>query len=112
MTHAAKYDTFLSHSHMDAEVVELIAGKLEDEYKLKVWLDKWILIPGEPFRQALSKGLDQANTCVIIIGSTTPKGWFEEEVGKALNKQTKDKSFRVIPLLLPFADTSFVNDFL
>ena len=97
---------------MDAEVVEFIAHKLEDDHNLKIWLDKWILIPGEPFRQALSKGLDQAKTCVIIIGNTTPKGWFEEEVSKAINKQTKDKSFRVIPLLLPSADSSFVNDFL
>lgn len=112
MNKDTKYDTFLSHSHLDAEVVELIATKLEDEHDLKVWLDKWILIPGEPFRQALSKGLDEAKTCVIIIGSTTPKGWFEEEVSKALNKQTKDRSFRVIPTLLPSANPNFISDFL
>lgn len=106
-----KYNTFLSHSHLDADIVEFIASKLEDEHGLKVWLDKWILIPGEPFIQALSKGVDEAKTCVIIIGSTTPKGWFEEEVNKALNKQTKDKSFRVIPVLLPSANPNFVNDF-
>ena len=106
------YDTFLSHSHLDAEVVEHIARKLEDEHGLKVWLDKWILIPGELFRQALSKGLEEAKTCVIILGSTTPKGWFEEEVSKALNKQTKDKTFRVIPLLLPLSDSGYANDFL
>jgi hypothetical protein len=107
-----KYDTFLSHSHLDAEVVELIATKLEDEHGLNIWLDKWLLIPGEPFRQALSKGLDEAKTCLIIIGSTTPKGWFEEEVTKALDKQTRDRSFRVIPVLLPSADPNFITDFL
>ncbi len=106
------YDTFLSHSHLDAEIVELIAKKLEDNHQLKIWLDKWILIPGEPFIQAMSKGLEQAKTCIIIIGSTTPKGWFEEEVGKALNKQTKNKSFRVIQLLLPNTNESYINDFL
>ncbi|WP_373397955.1 toll/interleukin-1 receptor domain-containing protein [Algoriphagus halophilus] len=106
------YDTFLSHSHQDAEVVEQIANKLEDNHDLRVWLDKWILIPGEPFRQAMSKGLEKARTCIIVIGSSTPKGWFEEEVSKALNKQTQDKSFRVIPLLLPNGNSKFVTDFL
>ena len=112
MSEANIYDTFLSHSHADAEIVEQIARQLEDEHDLKVWLDKWILIPGEPFRQAMSKGIDQAKTCVVIIGSNTPKGWFEEEVSKALNKQTQDKSFRVIPMLLPGTDPYFVSDFL
>ena len=79
---------------------------------MKVWLDKWIIIPGEPFIQALSKGLDQAKTCVVIIGCNTPKGWFNEEIGKALNKQSREKSFRVIPLLLPNAKSEFVTDFL
>ncbi len=112
MNDLIKYDTFLSHSHQDAEVVEKIAKKLEDNHYLKVWLDKWFLIPGEPFRQAMSKGLEQAKTCIIVIGSSTPNGWFEEEVSKALNKQTQDKSFRVIPLLLPNGKTNFVTDFL
>jgi hypothetical protein len=102
----------VSHSHRDAEVVEVIAKKLEDEYHLKIWLDKWILIPGEPYRQKMSKGIDQAKTCIVVIGSTTPKGWFDEEIGKALSRQTKDDSFRVIPLLLPNAPDSYVADFL
>jgi hypothetical protein len=112
MNQNIKYDTFLSHSHIVAEIVELIATKLEDEHGLNVWLDRWILIPGEPFRQSLSKGLDEAKTCVIILGSNTPKGWFAEEVSKALNRQTKDSSFRVIPVLLPSANPDIVTDFL
>ncbi|MBK8501040.1 MAG: TIR domain-containing protein [Saprospiraceae bacterium] len=107
-----KYHTFLSHSHSDADLVEQIAKKLQDEYQLEVFLDKWILVPGQPFPQALSKGLDEAETCTIFIGSNTPTGWFRNEVDKALNKQAKDSSFRVIPVLLPNANDSFVGDFL
>lgn len=112
MNDLTTYDTFLSHSHQDAEIVEQIAKKLEDDHSLRVWLDKWILIPGEPFRREMAKGLDQAKTCIIVIGSNTPKGWFQEEVNKAINKQTQDKSFRVIPLLLPNTNSKFVTDFL
>lgn len=43
------YDVFLSHSHEDAEWVEKLAKQLEDRKKLNVWLDKWILVPGEHF---------------------------------------------------------------
>lgn len=107
-----KYDVFLSHSHKDADVVENLAKKLEDNVGLKVWLDKWILIPGEPFIQAMSKGLDETKTCAVFIGNETPKGWFAEEIGKALNKQSRDHTFRVIPVLLPNSDSSFINDFL
>lgn len=107
-----KYDVFLSHSHNDAEQIEYIAEILEDEYNLKVWLDKWILIPGEKFIQAMSKGLDEANTCAVFVGSSTPRGWFKEEIDKALNKQNGNKSFRVIPVLLPESNPSFLNDFL
>lgn len=111
-TKTDKYDVFFSHSHTNAETVDIIARKLQDDFKLRIWLDKWILIPGEPFRQAMSKGLDEAKTCAVFVGNDTPKGWFEEEISKALNKQTKFKSFRVIPVLLPDGDSRFVKDFL
>ena len=106
------YNVFLSHSHRDADSVGTIARILEDNYNFKVWLDKWILIPGDPFRQAMAKGLDNAQTCAVIVGNGTPKGWFEEEIGKALNRQSQDKSFRVIPVLLPDSDSKFITDFL
>ena len=41
------FDVFLSHSHSDADAVEMLAKRLEDTEGLKVWLDKWTLIPGE-----------------------------------------------------------------
>lgn len=106
------FHVFLSHSHNDAEVVAVIARLLEDKHGFNVWLDKWILIPGVPFRQAMAKGLDKAKTCAVIVGNGTPKGWFEEEIGKALNRQAQDKSFRVIPVLLPGSDSKFITDFL
>ena len=104
-------DVFLSHSHIDAEVVEALAEQLDD-VNLVVWLDKWNSIPGEKFQQAIAKGLNKARSCAVCIGEQTPMGWFREEIERALNRQTVDESFRVIPVLLPNADTSNVDDFL
>ena len=106
------FDVFLSHAHVDADVVELIGERLADEEELQVWLDRWILIPGKHWQQEMARGLDQARTCAVCIGQSTPKGWFREEIQRALNRQTKDSSFRVIPLILPNGDRNLVDDFL
>ncbi|MBN2045847.1 MAG: TIR domain-containing protein [Anaerolineales bacterium] len=106
------FDVFLSHSHADAEFVEALAKKLEDDAKLIVWLDKWVLIPGERWLPAMAKGISEAGSCAIFIGDKTPTGWFQEEIERALNRQTQDPDFGVIPVLLPGSDPGLVDNFL
>ena len=107
-----RYDVFLSHAHVDADLVEPLAARLEDEGGLRVWLDKWVLIPGAHWQQEMAKGLEEARTCAVCIGRSTPAGWFREEIERALNRQTKQPSFRVIPVILPDGDSSIVDNFL
>ena len=107
------YDVFLSHSHVDAEWVEtVLARRLEDEYQLRVWLDKWVLIPGQSWQHDMARGLHSARACAVCIGENTPLGWFKEEIERALDRQTKIPSFNVIPVLLPNAKTINVDNFL
>lgn len=107
-----RYDVFLSHAHVDADLVEPLAARLEDEAGLRVWLDRWVLIPGAHWQQEMAKGLGEARTCAVCIGRNTPAGWFREEIERALNRQTKDTSFRVIPVILPDGDSTVVDNFL
>ncbi len=107
-----RYDVFLSHVHTEAEAVEWLGAKLADEAQLGVWLDRWILIPGEHWQQEMVRGLDQAKTCAVCIGRQTPSGWFREEIERALNRQTKDKGFRVIPVILPDSNRELIDSFL
>ena len=104
--------TFLSHSHNDALQVEVLARRLEDECGLSVWLDKWVLVPGKNWQQAMARGLEEASSCAVFIGATTPTGWFQEEIERALDLQTRHSDFRVIPVLLPDADPARVPAFL
>ena len=106
------WDVFLSHSHQDAESVEYVAGRLEDDGKFKVWLDKWILIPGESWQRDIAKGLNTTGCCGVFIGEKTPDGWFRQEIERALDRQAKDNSFRVLTILLPGADLEYVDQFL
>jgi hypothetical protein len=62
---------FLSHAHTEAETVELMAVKLEDEYGQKVWLDRWILIPGEHWQQEMARGVSAGGK----IGHGLPDEW-------------------------------------
>lgn len=106
------FHAFLSHSHDDSPWVEELARRLEDECGFTVWLDKWVLVPGKSWQQAMSKGLSEAETCAVCVGAHTPEGWFREEIERALDLQTRDHDFRVIPVLLPDATKSHVPDFL
>jgi TIR domain-containing protein/FHA domain-containing protein len=106
------YDVFLSHAHLDAEAVESLGSRLVDEGHVRVWLDRWVLVPGQHWQQEMAKGLDHATACAVCIGSHTPEGWFREEIERALNRQTKDREFRVIPVILPDGDPRLVDSFL
>jgi len=97
---ATHYDVFLSHSSADKPAVEELARKLLAA-GLTPFLDKWHLVAGEPWQEALEEALDQSRTCAVFVG---PKGigpWQNEEMRSALEERVKDKSRRVIPVLLP-----------
>jgi len=106
------FDVFLSHSQVDASCVEELAKALADRAKLNVWLDKWVLVPGASWQQEMAKGLDEAHSCAVCIGKQTPSGWFTQEIERALNRQSKEDSFRVIPVLLPEAQKVNIDNFL
>lgn len=107
------FDVFLSHSETDTIwVEENLAKRLEDEHNFHVWLDKWKLIPGESWQRARARSIDQARCCAVCIGEHTPNDWFKQEIERALHRQTKVPSFKVIPVLLPHAKDINIDDFL
>ena len=97
------FDVFLSHNSNDKEQVEALARRLEDVAKLKPWLDKWNLVPGEPWQEAIEQALDQSRTCAVFIGPSAVGPWHNEEMRVALDRRVREKAFRVIPILLPGA---------
>jgi hypothetical protein len=111
MPECENFDVFLSYSHDDGSHVEELAKRIDDR-GLKVWIDKWVLVPGGKWQPEIAHGLRKANACAVCIGERTPSGWFKEEIERALNLQTNDASFRVIPILLPGAQEGNVDNFL
>jgi WD40 repeat protein/energy-coupling factor transporter ATP-binding protein EcfA2 len=98
-----KYIAFLSHNSQDKPNVEQIAQWLEDKANLSVWLDKWNLIPGDPWQEEIEKALDESQCCVVFLG---PKGigpWQNEEMRTAIEERVSKQTIRVVPVLLPGA---------
>jgi hypothetical protein len=97
------YDVFLSHNSADKDAVRAIAQRLVDEGHLHPFLDEWCLVPGEPWQEGLEEALDRSSTCAVFLGSNEIGPWENEEMRAALDERTRNKSFRVIPVLLPGA---------
>lgn len=98
------FDVFLSHNSTDNAAVERLSVRLEDEAQLKPFLDKWHLVPGDPWQEDLEKALDQSATCAVFLGANGLGAWENEEMRSALNDRVHQRGFRVIPVLLLGAD--------
>ncbi len=94
-----RYDVFLSHASADKPAVEHLARKLREK-GLEPFLDKWHLVPGEPWQEALEDALDQSRTGAVFLGKALGP-WQNEEMRSALDEQVRHRSYRVIPVLLP-----------
>ena len=107
------FDVFLSHNSADKLAVEIIAHRLRAEAGLNPFLDKWHLIPGVPWQEALENALDHSVTVAIFIGSSGISPWHNEELRKALDQavRTRDE-YRIIPILLPGANNKALSGFL
>ena len=99
-----KYHAFLAHCSADKTEVELIAKKLEDEANLRVFFDKWNIIPGRLSVEEIEKALSQSNSCVVFIGKDGIGPWQNYERQAALIKQSEERNFHVIPVFLPDFD--------
>ena len=66
-----EFDVFLSHNSKDKANVEQIGLELKEKYSLACWLDKWNLVPGEPWQEALENALDQCQTVAVFVGPNT-----------------------------------------
>ncbi len=98
-----KFDVFLSHNSADKDAVEVIARRLRAEARLEPFLDKWHLVPGEPWQEALESALDASQTCAVFLGPTGLGTWENEEMRTALDIRASTPDYRVIPVLLPAA---------
>jgi hypothetical protein len=101
---ALPYDVFLSHHGADKALVEALAERLEDEAGLKPFLDKWRLVPGDPWQEGIEQALNDSAACAVFLGPSGLGPWHNQEMRAALDKRIRSRLFRVVPVLLPGAE--------
>src|SRR5262249_48009899 len=97
------YDVFLSYHWRDHDRVEAIARALR-ERNLNVFLDRWYLHPGRPWPQELENVMRSCKAAAVCVGPGEMGPWQQREMNMALERQTKESDFPVIPVLLPSSD--------
>jgi tetratricopeptide (TPR) repeat protein len=97
------YDLFLSYHWKDHETVLLVAEALR-KAGLTPFYDRWYLAPGADWVEALEKNLSDCKAVAVFLGPSGLGDWQQREKRYALNRQAKDTTFPVIPVLLAGAE--------
>lgn len=103
------YDIFISHNSRDKEVIVPILERLNDEYDIRTWLDKWDLFAASDWASAIEEALQSCASCAVFLGS---HGWGQHhlaEARQALSRKERHPNFKVIPILLPGAGEDDIN---
>jgi WD40 repeat protein len=101
--HRPRYDVFISYNWRDHAPVENVARALR-ERGLTVFLDRWYIVPGRPWPQVLEEAIDACRAVAVFLGPQGMGHWQQREKDLALERQSRDPGFSVIPVLLPGAD--------
>jgi hypothetical protein len=62
------YDVFISYHWRDHATAEALASDLWEKHALEPFLDRWYLVPGQPWPQALQNTLSRCRAVAVLIG--------------------------------------------
>lgn len=89
---------------------ERMAQVLKDE-GISVWFDRWTLVPGSPWQEAIEDAIGSSSAVLFFIGSSGFGAWASEELRLGLNVRT-DPDFRIIPVIGPGASLDQLPSYL
>lgn len=94
------YDTFVSYNNRDRDLASALATRLANA-GVRVFLDMWCLIPGEPCQEALEEAMTHSMSCLVLLGANGLGSWQSEEARSSIEQRVHNRRFRMIPVLLP-----------
>jgi small GTP-binding protein len=94
------YDVFLSHSSKDKPVVRGVAERLRKD-GLRVWLDEWVLKPGDSIPARIEEGLEHSRVLVLCMSANAfASDWAQLESQTFRFRDPLNKARRFIPVRL------------
>ncbi|MBV5327930.1 MAG: toll/interleukin-1 receptor domain-containing protein [Chlorobium sp.] len=103
---------FISYNKRDKEAAMLLANAFE-EFSEPVFYDEWDIRPGNSIIQGVEKGLCNSDIFIIIWSKHSSESeWVELEINTYLIRRLKDKTLRIIPIMLDNTPLPvFLSDF-
>ncbi len=96
---------FLSYCRRDHEAVDTVRRELEAR-GVGTFFDRRSLKKGLPWGPELEKALNRAAAVAVFLGPGELGGWQKKELWFALDRQTREGGFPVIPVLLAGGDAT------
>lgn len=101
-----QHDVFLAHNSKDKADILQIKSILEDDFKLKAWIDIDEIQPGASINQQIEYAIPRCRTIAIFFGGNGLGRWQVGEIAVAMARCFEQQT-TVIPVLLPsFRDIS------
>ncbi|MCX7421588.1 MAG: toll/interleukin-1 receptor domain-containing protein [Planctomycetia bacterium] len=95
-----QFDVFLSHNQADKARVRRLAERLKGA-GLRVWLDEWVIQPGDIISLKVDEGLEQSRVLLLCLSPAAPASdWVALERSTAIHRDPANAGRRFIPLLL------------
>jgi division/cell wall cluster transcriptional repressor MraZ len=95
---------FLCHSSFDKDFALKLAKDLQ-ERNIKVWLDKWEMLPGDSLYEKIQDGIiETAYFGIILSPNSVESNWCKRELHGALEEENVRKNVFVIPILFKDCD--------
>jgi len=100
MSKKFEYDVFLSYSSKDKENIHALAELLK-QAGLRVWLDAWIIKPGDPIPLKIQAGLEQSRTLLMCMSPNYfGSEWGTLEHQTLIFRDPTNAQRRFVPLLI------------
>jgi small GTP-binding protein len=100
MSDQFSFDVFLSHSSKDEAVVRAVADRLRAD-GLRVWFDKWEILPGDSILAKIEEGLEHSRLLVLCMSASAfGSEWAQLEAHTYRFRDPLNKERRFIPLRL------------
>ena len=100
MSNGHAISVFLSHNAQDKDYVRRLAAAAAAT-GAHVWFDEWTIRPGDSIPGAIDEGLRRFNVFALIWSEAASNSqWVRTEMDAALTRWVRDKSVRLVPVVL------------
>ena len=98
--HKRKFYSFISHAHINKQVVDEMETWLANKAGIPIWYDAHFHQSGTNLVSELGKILEQCRSMIILLSKqSVESGWVKEEFDASYIQRTKYKdAFRVISI--------------